>query len=65
MVSLSPPEFRVNFTADITYEDGRQEYVTKQVTFDNTFLQHPSITEAYIDFLNGCGFVVTEENILG
>jgi hypothetical protein len=65
MVSLSPPEFRVSFSADITYEDGRQEYVTKQVTFDNTFLQHPNITEAYIDFLNGCGFVVTEENLLG
>jgi len=65
MANLIPPQFRVRFSAQITYEDGRYEYVTKDVTFDNTFLQHGEITEAYIDFLNGCGFVVQKDDLLG
>lgn len=54
--------FIVNMTADINYGDNIQR-ITKTVNWPTSGLTHGLITDAYIDFLNGCGFVVTAEDL--
>lgn len=54
------PQFRVNFDAYITYEDGREEHINKNVYFQTDHVPHDEITQAYIEFLAGCGFSVQD-----
>ena len=50
--------FNVNFSATISYEDGKQDYITKNVEYPTDHVMHSEITAAYVEFLAGCGFAV-------
>lgn len=58
----NPEFFIVTFSADINYGDNIQR-VTKTVNWPSSGVTHGLITDAYIDFLKGCGFAVEAEDL--
>lgn len=58
----NPEFFIVTFTADIKYSDNIQR-ITKTINWPNTDVTHGLITDAYVEFLQGCGFFVDAEDL--